>query len=105
MARGFMSTWKPIKTAEKHLGLRLDAISYLNLPLATHGDLIRPSFGEAYFLATAKQIELLGPDKIVFWGKGAYEKYCKIGGDPERVRYIEQRNNALAPSVRAWLMR
>ncbi len=49
-------------------------------------------------------MEHLRPDKIVVFGKCAYEKFQEIGTDPWDVRYIQQRNYKDAPSVREWLV-
>lgn len=96
--------WKPITAARERLDLRLDDIAYLNLiPLATHNDKIDPTFEEAFALATERQLGLLDPDKIVIYGKGAYEMFQELTGHRWCVRYIEQRNYKDAPKVRAWL--
>jgi hypothetical protein len=112
MTRDFMlgagtyrPAWKPITAARNHLGLSLDSIAYLNLiPLATHGDLILPIFQAAYLRSTAKQLELLKPDKVVIYGKGAHKQFRELS-DLTNVKYIEQRNYSLAPLVREWLGR
>jgi hypothetical protein len=112
MTRDFMlgagthrPAWKPITTARNHLGISLDSIAYLNLiPLATHGDLILPTFAIAYVRSTAKQLDLLKPEKVVIYGKGAYERFRELS-DITSVKYIEQRNYSLAPLVRQWLAR
>lgn len=98
-----MDTWRPIGAVNKHLGLSLDTIAYLNLiPLATHGDVIHADFGRAYAISTAKQLELLKPHKVVFYGKGAFERFRQLSNFPH-VNYIEQRNFSMAPAVKAWL--
>jgi hypothetical protein len=100
---GHRPAWKPITAARNHLGLSLDSIAYLNLiPLATRGDLILPVFSDAYARSTAKQLKLLKPNKIVVYGKAAYQRFKELSDLPN-VRYIEQRNFSLAPAVREWL--
>ncbi len=95
--------WRPITAARNHLGLSLDTTAYLNLiPLATDGNLILPVFSAAYRRSTAKQLDLLKPEKIVVYGKGAYQQFRELS-DLTNVRYIEQRNFSLAPSVKEWL--
>jgi hypothetical protein len=111
MTRDFMlgvapykPAWKPITAVRNHLGLSLDNIAYLNLiPLATQSDLIAPVYSRAYARSTRKQLELLKPDKIVVYGKGAYTRFGELWGRSSDVRYIEQRNYSLAPGVRKWL--
>ena len=96
--------WKPVTAVQRHLDLELDNIAYLNLiPLATCGDRIGPSFKQAFCMSTALQLEHLNPEKIVVFGKGAYEKFLEIGTEPWDVRYIQQRNYKDASSVREWL--
>lgn len=95
--------WKPITAARNHLGLSLDSIAYLNLiPLATRGDMITPAFSDAFLRSTAMQFEVLKPDKVVLYGKGAYDRFRRLSGF-SNVKYIEQRNYSLAPAVREWL--
>ncbi|MBI4339709.1 MAG: hypothetical protein HY680_07115 [Chloroflexi bacterium] len=112
MMRSFMlgvrykPAWRPITAVQNHLGLRLDDIAYLNLiPLATYNDRIVPDFREAFGLSTERQLALLEPAKIVVYGKGAYGKFMELGGRDWEVNYIEQRNSADAPAVKAWLRR
>lgn len=104
MTRDFVASWKPAVAANRHLGLQLDSIAYLNLiPLATRGDLILPAFTHAYDMSTKKQLEVLKPDKIVVYGKGAFDRFSELIGKSTQVRYIGQRDYSLAPSVRLWL--
>ena len=102
---GYKPAWRPITAVRRHLGLNLDNIGYLNLiPLATYGDRIVPAFEDAYEASTMIQLRSLNPDKIVVFGKGAYEKFVQLGGISEyETRYIEQRNFKDAPSVKRWL--
>ena len=110
MMRDFMlgisykPAWKPVTAVTRHLGLVLDNIAYLNtIPLATYKDRIVPAFRSAFDRSTQLQLEHLNPDKIVVFGKGAYEKLQDMGVDEQDVRYIEQRNLKDAPSVKRWL--
>ena len=110
MMRDFMlgisykPAWKPVTAVTRHLGLVLDDIAYLNtIPLATGKDRIIPAFRSAFDRSTRLQLEHLNPDKIVVFGKGAYEKLREMGVDERDMRYIEQRNFKDAPSVRRWL--
>ena len=82
MMRSFMlgldygRDWKPITAVRRYLSLNLDDIVYLNLiPLATSGDRIVPKFDDAYGKSTMLQLQSLNPDKIVVFGKGAYDKF------------------------------
>ena len=101
---GYTPAWKPIIAAERHLGLNLDNIAYLNLiPLATYKDKIVPEFRRAFDLSTKRQLEALTPAKIVVFGKGAHDKFIEVSGGKWDSRYIEQRNLKDAPSVREWL--
>ena len=101
---GYQPKWKPISAVRRHLDLELDNIAYLNLiPLATYGDKIGPAFEGAYRMSTGLQLRILRPQKIVVFGKGAYERFGGIGLDPWDVRYIEQRNYKDAERVRRWL--
>lgn len=100
----YYPSWRPITAAEKHLGLSLEDIAYLNLiPLATYSDRIVPEFRQAFDLSTRLQLEALKPDKIVVYGKGAFEKFQDLGTEVWDTRYIEQRNYNAAPSVRTWI--
>ena len=54
--------------------------------------------------STRLQLQHLRPDKIVVFGKGAYDKFQEIGTKPWDVRYIRQRNYKDTPSVREWLV-
>ena len=108
MMREFMlmpGSWRPIKNVQRHVGLRLDDIAYLNLiPLATQGDRIDiKTFVEAYKMSTKLQLKLLKPHKILFYGKVPYCKFKKWEGNRWDVRYIEQRNYKDAPDVKRWL--
>ncbi len=50
---GYTPAWKPITAVERHLGLSLDNIAYLNLiPLATYNNKIVPEFRKAFELST-----------------------------------------------------
>ena len=101
---GYTPAWKPIIAAERHLGLNLEHIAYLNLiPLATYKDKIVPEFRKAFDLSTKRQLEVLAPTKIVVFGKGAHNKFNEVSGGKWDSRYIEQRNLKDAPSVRKWL--
>ncbi len=112
MMRSFMlgtsygRAWIPITAVRRHLGLKLDNIAYLNLiPLATTGDRIVPAFEDAYEKSTMLQLQSLNPDKIVVFGKGAYDKLEHLGGiDQYDARYVGQRSYRKdAPPVRRWL--
>ncbi len=111
MMRSFMlgisykPAWRPVTAFTRHLGLALDNIAYLNaIPLATYNDLIVPAaFRSAFDRSTRLQLGHLNPDKIVVFGKGAYEEVQKMGVDEWDMRYIEQRNFKDAPSVKSWL--
>ena len=110
MMRNFMlgidytPAWKPITAVRRHLCLELDNIAYLNLiPLATYQDQITPTFREAFCISTRLQLEHLAPNKIVVFGKGAYETFQSIGVNPWDVRHIQQRNYKDAPSAKKWL--
>ena len=103
---GYKPAWRPISAVRRHLGLDLDNIAYLNLiPLATYKDSIVPAFEDAYQKSTMLQLRFLNPDKIVVFGKGAYQKFEQLGGtDQYDTRYIEQRNfKKDVPSVKRWL--
>ena len=101
----YKPAWRPVSAVVRYLRLELDNIAYLNLiPLATCGDRIVPAFRQAFDTSTRLQLQHLRPDKIVVFGKGAYEKFQEIGTDPWDVRYIQQRNYKDAPSVREWLV-
>ncbi len=96
--------WKPVTAVRRYLYLELDEIAYLNLiPLATYGDRIVPGFRQAFDISTRLQLEHLRPDKIVVFGKGAYEKFQELGAGSWDVRYMQQRNFRDAPSLREWL--
>ena len=100
----YKPAWKPVTAIRRHLYLELDDIAYLNLiPLATCGDRIVPAFSEAFDRSTGLQLEHLRPDKVVVFGKGAYEKLQEIGTCSWDVRYMQQRNYRDAPSLREWL--
>lgn len=110
MMRSFMlgidcgRAWKPITAVQRHLDLELDNIAYLNLiPLATYQDEIVPAFEQAFERSTRRQLKSLRPNKIVVFGKGAYDKFQEIGADPWDVRHIQQRNFGDAPAVKRWL--
>ena len=110
MMRDFMlgisykPAWKPVTAVTRHLGLVLDNIAYLNtIPLATYKDRIVPAFMSAFDRSTLLQLEHLNPDKIVVFGKGAYEELREMGVDEWDMRYIEQRNFKDAYSVKRWL--
>ena len=114
MMRGFMlgisngQAWIPITAVRRHLSLELDGIAYLNLiPLATFGDRIDPAFEDAYEKSTKLQLQSLNPDKIVVFGKGAYDKLEQLGGTGQYdARYVGQRSYRKdAPPVRRWLKR
>lgn len=79
-------------------------IAYLNLiPLATFNDRIVPEFRAAFERATSRQLELLEPAKVVFYGKGACGMFEELSRGRWPARYIEQRNFRDAPAVRQWL--
>ena len=100
----YKPAWKPITATERHLGLNLDRISYLNLiPLATYDDRISPAFREAYEHSTKRQLEALQPEKVVVFGKGAYEKFKELSGGQWDARHLQQRNFKDVPSVKGWL--
>ena len=112
MMRSFMlgidykPAWIPITAVRRDLGLHLDNIGFLNLiPLATYGDRIVPAFGDAYEASTMIQLRSLNPDKIVVFGKGAYEKFAELGGTSEyETRYLNRRKYKKdAHSVKRWL--
>ena len=98
--------WIPITSVDRHLGLTLDNLAYLNLiPLATFNDRIAPAFEDAYAESTMLQLQILNPDKIVVFGKGAYDRFEHLGGtDQYDTRYVGQRSYKKdAPPVRSWL--
>lgn len=100
----YKPAWKPVTAVTRHLGLVLDDIAYLNtIPLATRNDQIVPAFRSAFDRSTRLQLGHLNPDKIVVFGKGAYEKLQDIGVDEWDMRYIEQRDFKDVPSVKRWL--
>ena len=90
--------WKSIATVEKHLGLRLNNIAYLNLnPLTLiRTEILTEYYKEAFELSTKKQLKVLNPDKIVIYGKGAYDNFVKWEGNRwrKRVRYLFQERYA-----------
>ena len=103
---GYERGWTPITAVRRHLSLDLDNIACLNLiPLATSGDRIVPAFEDAYEKSTILQLQSLNPDKIVVFGKGAYEKFERLGGTEQYdARYVGQRSYRKdAPPVRRWL--
>ena len=70
------SAWEPVTIAEKDFCLNLNEIAYLNLiPLATYGNKIPPKSQEVFEMSTKRQLEILNPDKILVYGKGAYDKF------------------------------
>ena len=114
MMRSFMKgidykpAWKPITAVREHLKLDLDDMAYLNLiPLATCGDRIVPAFEDAYRLSTMLQLQSLDPGKVIVFGKGAYQKFERLGGTSEYDSlHVGQRSYKKdAPPVRRWLKR
>ena len=110
MMRNFMlgieykPRWPPTIVLTEHLRLNLGDVAYLNtIPLATVNDKIVPAFRPAFDRSTRLQLELLNPDKVVVYGKGAYDKLQEMGAGKWDMRYIEQRNYKDVPSVRRWL--
>ncbi|HUG69748.1 MAG TPA: hypothetical protein VMM76_18495 [Pirellulaceae bacterium] len=100
----YKPAWRPVSAAHKHLGLSLNSIVYLNLiPIATRNDRILPGFAPAFARATRLQLQALQPDKVVVYGKGAFEALVRFAGNSWDVRYIEQRNFRMAPEVKRWL--
>lgn len=96
--------WKSITAVDRHLDLCLDDIAYLNLnPLTLVHKRIVSEYREAFEHSTKKQLQILNPDKIVFYGKGAHDRFVMWTGGHWDVRYIEQRNLKDVPSVRMWL--
>jgi len=97
--------WRLISVMQKHLGLELDDIAYLNLsPLSPYEPGINPAFRDVFELSTKRQLEALNPDKVVVLGKGVYEKFRQWSGDRWDTRHIQQRNFKDTPSVREWLI-
>ena len=111
MMRSFMlgidhkPSWRPITAIQKNLGLELDKIAYLNLiPLATCDDrIVRTAFNTAFRRSTELQLRLLDPHRIVFYGKGAYDEFQRIGTDSWDVCYIRQRDYRDVQKIREWL--
>ena len=96
--------WRLVSVMQKHLGLRLDEIAYLNLsPLSPHASGIHPAFRDVFEISTKRQLEALNPDKIVVLGKGVHENFMVWGGRQWNVRYLPQRNFKTASAVRRWL--
>ena len=95
--------WAPMSVVKK-LELSLDNIVLLNLiPLCHSNSGIIPAFRDAFEISTKRQLEDLKPDKIVVFGKGAYDCLMNWGGREWDVRYIEQRNHENVSAVRRWL--
>lgn len=97
--------WTSIRTIEKHLNLRLHDIAYLNLiPLTLTHKIIVQAYKEAFELSTEKQLEVLNPDKIVIYGKGAYDRFVDWAGSKWRKRacylFQERYANSLTPDAR-----
>ena len=93
LGMGYGRAWTPITAVRRHLSLDLDSIAYLNLiPLATSGDRIVPAFEDAYQKSTMLQLKSLNPDKVVVFGKGAYDRLDHLGGTNQYdTRYAEER--------------
>ena len=95
--------WAPMAIVKK-LELSLDNVVLLNLiPLCHRNAGIVPAFKDAFEISTKRQLEVLKPDKIVVFGKGAYDCFMNWGGREWNVRHIAQRNHENVPAVRRWL--
>ena len=94
--------WTSVRTVEKHLNLCLDEIAYLNLnPLTLTHTRIVSQYREAFELSTKRQLTVLNPDKIIIYGKGAYDKFVDWADNKwkKRACYLLQAQyaNSLSP--------
>ena len=99
MMRGFMlgsrvgrRGWGPIENVQKHIGLELDSIAYLNLiPLAMQGeDFDLKTLREPYEISTKLQIRLLKPSKILFYGKIPHDNFVDWDDGDWDVCYLKR---------------
>ena len=100
-ARDGRRAWGPIEDVQEYIGLNLDDIAYLNLiPLSTQkSNFELKTLREPYTISTRRQIRLLKPYKILFFGKTPYKKFKtwdrKWWKDRKSgVKYVERARNA-----------
>ena len=100
-ARDGRRAWGPIEDVQEYIGLNLDDIAYLNLiPLSTQkSNFELKTLKEPYTISTRRQIRLLKPAKILFFGKTPHEKFKewdrKWWKDRKSdVKYVERAMNA-----------
>ena len=84
--------WGPIRDVREYIDLKLDDIAYLNLvPLCTKGNKFNfKTLQEPYKNSTKLQIQLLKPEKILFYGKVPHDKFKQWEGGQWDVCYLER---------------
>ena len=84
--------WPPIRNVREYINLEIDDIAYLNLvPLCTKKNKFSfKTLQEPYKKSTKLQIQLLKPDKILFYGKVPHDKFRQWEDGRWDVCYLER---------------